>query len=167
MRLLIRFPPGRSLGQRPAPSFLPCATRVLRRSRPVSQPCCTSRRSEGSYFTAVARIDIHDDPGEALTAAEALRAKHGRDARSIACLARALLRAGRPKEGVGTAGEALHIAVLTDQLGVVTRLVQTFWDYKEDLALEPSVAIAIADHLDVEGQQSRAAYFRSGRMSLL
>ncbi|MBW2464372.1 MAG: hypothetical protein JRH11_22165 [Deltaproteobacteria bacterium] len=117
--------------------------------------------------TAIARIDAHGDAAEALTAAERLRDRHPRDPRTISALARALLRAGKPKEGARLASEALHAAVLAGHLGSVAPLVQCFWAHREDLTLDPSVARAIANHLDGVGQPDRAAYFRAGRTSLV
>jgi hypothetical protein len=121
----------------------------------------------GDVGEAAARIDIHEDPSEALEAAEVLRKANARDARAVATAARALLRAGRPKEALVMAGEALHVAVLTDQIGEVSKIVQTFWELREGLALDPTIAGAVADHLERKGQLDRAEYFRSGRTSLI
>jgi hypothetical protein len=122
---------------------------------------------EGDVGEVVRRIDAHEEPGEALVAAEALAEDHQRDARAVAVLARTLLRAGRPKEGVRVAGDALHVAVLRGQMEVVTRLVDAFWAHRDALALDASISRAVADHLDASGQPDRAAFFRSGRTSLV
>ncbi len=121
----------------------------------------------GEVEDAGRRVDAHDSALEALAAAEALVADHPRDARAVALLARTLLRAGRPKEGARVAADAFHVAVLKGQMDVVPRLVQSFWEQREELALDPSVAKAVAEHLEAKGQVDRAAYFRSGRSSLL
>jgi len=151
---------GRGLGR---PGVQPSEIEAI----PLSAGPALAVDIEGDVASAIARIDLHPEPSEALAAAEGLRKKHGRDARAVGCLARVLLRLGRPKEGVRMAGEALHVAVLTAQMGVVPRLVHAFWDHREALALDPSVAAAVADHLDQEGQPNRAAFFRSGRTSLV
>lgn len=117
--------------------------------------------------TAIARIDAHGDAKEALTAAEKLRDRHPRDPRTVSALARALLRAGKPKEGARLASEALHAAVLAGHLGPVAPLVQCFWAHREALALDSAVARAVANHLDGVGQPDQAAYFRAGRTSLV
>jgi hypothetical protein len=134
---------------------------------PEAIPITTSPSSpvdlETDVGTAIARIEVHAerDPSGAVIASEVLRARHPRDARVAATLARMLYLAGRPNEALTRASEALHMAALTGHMGPATRLCIDLWEARDGLVLEASIARTLARSFEEAGDEEKAAHFRA------